>query len=86
MKYESFSCGLDEIESFDMGFCLEYESFSFDPNITSHLFEPSKSQFLEYETFVPMTIDFDKTLEHAKIKSLVDSGPFDLPKYLVMMI
>ena len=33
------------------------ESFSFDHIILDHLFEPSKSNFLEYDTFVLMTVD-----------------------------
>jgi len=32
-KYESFSYELDVTEGFDVGFHVEYESFSFDPVI-----------------------------------------------------
>jgi len=38
VEYESFSGRSDEIESLDMGFCIEYESFFFDPITTYHLF------------------------------------------------
>jgi len=40
-EYECFSYKLDEIENLDMGFCIEYKTFSFDPIITYHRFEPS---------------------------------------------
>ena len=61
VEYESFSRDLDKIECLDVGFYVEYESFFFDPIITYHLFEPSKSEFLEFETFVPITVDLGQT-------------------------
>jgi len=83
VEYEYFSWGFDINESFDEGFCVEYESFSFDPIIMDILFESSKSKFVESETFVPMTIDFDHTLKNVKIKRLVDFGPNTFPRQLV---
>ena len=43
VDYESFSCGFDITASLDEGFCIEYESFSFDPLI------PHESFFIEYD-------------------------------------
>ena len=72
VKYEYFSYRFDVNEGLDVDICIEYEFFSFDPIITNHLFEPSKSEFLESKTFMPMTADLDQTLKHAKIKRFVD--------------
>jgi len=83
VEYESFSYASNEIESFDVRFCVEYESFFFDLIITYPLFEPSKCKFLEYETFIPMTADLDQTLEHTKIKRLVNLGPTNVPRFLI---
>jgi len=80
---ESFSCGFDVNEGLNVKTCAEYESFSFDPIITNHLFEPSKSEFLESETFVPIITNLDQTLEHAKIKRLVDLRLINVPRRLV---
>jgi len=59
VEYESFSCGFDVNEGLNVDTCVEYNSFSFDPVITNHLFEPPKSKFLEFKTFVPMTANLD---------------------------
>jgi len=83
VEYESFSYESNEIESLDVRFCVEYESFCFDPIITYHLFEPSKSEVLESEIFVPIIVDSDQTLGHAKIKRLVDLGLTNMARYLV---
>ena len=45
VEYESFACGLNENESLNVGFRIEYESFSFDLIITDYLFEHAKSTF-----------------------------------------
>ena len=55
-------------ESLDVGFCVEYESFSFDPILTDHILEKSKFKFVESKTFMPMTVDLDQTLKNVKIK------------------
>ena len=80
IEFESFSCGFNGNEGLDVDVRVEYESFSFDLFITYHLFEPSKYEFLEFNTFVPITADLDQTLEHSKIKRLVDLGPIDVPR------
>jgi len=85
VEYESFSCRLDEIESLNVDFYVEYELFSFD-TITCHLFESSKPQFLESETFVPVTVDLDQILEHAKLKRLVALTPLMCSDISFMMI
>jgi len=58
-EYESFSCGFDVNEGLAMCFCVQYESFSFDPIISDLILEKSKTEFLEYENCVLITIDFD---------------------------
>ena len=78
MEYEPFSYGFDVKVGLDMDIWVQYESFSFNPIRTNHLFEPSKSEFLESETFVPIITNLDQTLKHAKIKRLVDLGPIDV--------
>jgi len=78
-----FLVGFDVNESLDVGFCIEYESFSFDPIISDPILEPPKSEFLESETFVPMTVDLEQTLVHSNAKRLVDFGPTDLPRQRV---
>jgi len=52
----SFSCGFNINEGLDVDICVEYDSFSFDPIITNRYFKPCKFEFIEYETFVPMTV------------------------------
>ena len=51
VKYESFSYGFNDNESFDEGFCVD-ESFSFDPIITDLLFESYKSELVESDNLV----------------------------------
>ena len=51
-KYESFSCGFDVTEGLDVGFHVEYESFSFDPVIRDLLFKLDDSLlYVEHESF-----------------------------------
>jgi len=38
-EYEYFSCGLDVTKGLDVGFPIEFESFSFDPVIPGLLFK-----------------------------------------------
>ena len=83
VEYEYFSFGFDIIESFDKGFYVEYESFSFDRIITNVPFESRKSDFVKTENFISMTIDLDQTFEHAKFKGLVGFGPIVLPRPLI---
>ena len=45
VEYESFSCRFNITAHLDKGFCIEYESFSFDPLI------PHDSFLVEYESF-----------------------------------
>jgi len=80
VKYESFSCEFDINESLDVGFCVEYESFSFDPVITDHLFESAKSTCTESNTSVPIDVNLDHILEHIERKGGVDVGPTILPR------
>ena len=75
-----FHMGFEISKSFDKGFCVEYQSFSFDPIITDILFESSKSEFVESETFVPMTFALDQTLTYIEIDKLVDFAPTVLPR------
>ena len=42
VEYESFSCGLDENKGLDIGFCVQYKSFSLNPLlVTLSLRNPS---------------------------------------------
>ena len=50
-------------EGLEMGFCVQYESFSFDLIISDLPIENSKSEFLESKNFVPITINLDQTLD-----------------------
>jgi len=51
-EYESFSCGFDVNEGLDVGFHVEYESFSFDPVIPDLLFKlDGNLLYVEYEFF-----------------------------------
>ena len=51
-EYQSFSCGFDVIKGLDVGFHLEYESFSFDPIIPDLLFKLDDNLlYVEYESF-----------------------------------
>ena len=59
VEYESFSCGFDINEGLDEGFCVEYESFSFDPIITALRFESHKSEFVEFENIATKNFDLD---------------------------
>ena len=86
MESESFSCGFDVNEGLDVDICVECESFSFDSIIIGHLFEPSKSEFSESGTFVPMTADLDHPIEHSNIKRLVDLNPLMCLYSLFMMV
>ena len=56
---EPFSYGLDDNESLNVGFCVQYESFSFDPIIIGHILEKSKYEFLESKNFVPTDANLD---------------------------
>ena len=56
-EYESFSCGFDVTEGLDVGFYVEYESFSFDPVIPDFLFKIDDNLLhVGYESF---SCDFD---------------------------
>jgi len=83
MEYESCSYGLDINESFDECFCVEYDSFSFDPIITDHPLESRKFKSIKSWTFVPMTSDLDQTLAHVELKILMNFGPTILPRLLI---
>jgi len=48
-----------------------------------HHFELTESEFLEYENFVPLAVDLDQTLGHARIKRLVDLAPTYSPRQLI---
>ena len=74
IEYESFSYGFDINEGRDEGFCIEYESFSFDPMMTDLLLESRKFEFIESEILVPMIADLDQTLAEVELKELVDLG------------
>ena len=67
-----------------MGFCVEYESFSFEPMITDYIHENSKFKFVESGIFVIITIDLDQTLENVKIKRLKDLGSINLRRHLIL--
>ena len=84
MEYEYLSCGLEVKESFDEGFCVEYESFSFDPIISDLLFEYYKSEFVECENIATKNFDLTQTLMPFDIKRLVDFGPTILPRLLIL--
>ena len=61
VEYESFSCGFDITASLDESFCVEYESFSFNPLI------PSESFLVEYDSFcfdVNVGLDVDLCAEY----------------------
>ena len=57
MEYESFSHGFDVNDSFDEGFCVECESFSFHPITTDLLFEYRKSELVEYDNIATKSFD-----------------------------
>jgi len=46
VKYESFSHGLDDNEGLGVGFCVQYESFSFGPLISDLILKKSQFEFL----------------------------------------
>jgi len=61
VEYESFSCGFNFDKNFDVGFCVEYESFSFNPLI------PPESFPVEYDSFcfdVNVSLDVDLCAEY----------------------
>jgi len=60
VEYESFSCGLDVNESFDGSFCIEYESFSFDPLIP---LDPFPIEFDSFSFDVPVGLDVDMCVD-----------------------
>jgi len=60
VEYELFSCGFDINNSFDKVFCVEYESFSFEPIITDLLFESHKSEFVESGNIIIENFDLDR--------------------------
>jgi len=83
MEYECFTCGLGKKESLDVGFCVEYELFYFDPIIFEIFLERAMSTFIESETFAPMTTNVDQTFKHTERKGLVDLGPIILPRLFI---
>jgi len=83
MKYESFSCGFDINDSFDEGFCVEYECFSFDSIITDLLFEYHKAKFIESENIATKNFDLSETLTPFDIRRLMDFRPTILPRLLM---
>ena len=56
--------------SLDEGFCVQYESCSFDPLMNDLILEKSQSKFLVFENFVPLTIDLDQILSMPKLINL----------------
>ena len=51
-EYESFSCGFDVTKGLDVGFNVEYESFSFDLIIPNLVFKLDDNILIvEYESF-----------------------------------
>ena len=84
VEYESFACGFDINESFDKGFCIECESFSFDPIITPLSFESHKSKFVKSENIATKNFASSQTLIHSDSKRLLDFGPTNLPRQLVL--
>ena len=80
IEYASFSSGFDVTVGLDVDLCAEYESFSFDPNQTNILFKSCKFEFVNSETFVPMTFILHQTLAYFDDKRLVDSEPTVLPR------
>jgi len=61
IEYESFSCGFDITTSLDEGFCVEYESFSFNPLI------PPSSFPVKYDSFcfdINVSLDVDLCAEY----------------------
>ena len=66
-----------------MNIYVEYESFCFEHIIANHLSEPSKSEFLKFDTLKSMIVDLGQTVEHVKIKRLVDLQPIDMHRQLV---
>jgi len=83
VEYEFFSYGFDINESFDEGFCVEYESFSFDLIIVALPFKSHKSEFIESENIATKNFDLDQTLTRIGLKGLVDFGPTILPRLLI---
>ena len=63
----------------DVDLCAEYESLSFDSIQTDLLFQYRMSEFVGFETFVPMIADLDQTLTHIALRGLVYLGPTTLP-------
>jgi len=61
-----------------MGFCAEYLSFSFNPIKTDNLFEPSKSSFVESETYENFILD--QTLTYIDTKRHGEFKPTDFPR------
>ena len=49
----------DIYEGLDVGFWIEYESFSFDAIVIDHILESSMFEFLESKTFVLLTANLD---------------------------
>jgi len=70
VEYESFPFAFDVNESLDVGFCIGHDSFSCNPAITNHLFEPAKSTFTEFETFALMDANLTKLLSLLKERNL----------------
>ena len=64
IEYESFSYGRDDNKGLDVGFCVQYESFSFDPILSNFILDSSKFEFLESENVVPITANLDQTFKH----------------------
>jgi len=57
-EYESFSYGLDVTEGFDVGFHVEFETFSFEPVIPNLLFKLDDNILhIEYESFCGFDVD-----------------------------
>jgi len=83
IEYESFSYGFDINEGRDEGFCIEYESFTFDPIITALPIESHKSKFVEFENIATKNFDLDQTLAHIGLKRLMHFGPNILPRPLI---
>jgi len=83
IECEYFSCGFDINEGLDEGFCVEYESFSFDPIITALPFESRKSEFVEFKNIATKNFDLYPTLAHIGLKRLMDFGLSILPRPLI---
>ena len=74
---------VDIDESFDEDFCVEYESFSFDPIQTDFPFESCMSEFVKADNLIMANFDFEQTLTPFEIRGLMDFRPIILARLLI---